>query len=449
MKKAFKRVGIVVGSLVILGIIVMLYTVMTNPISIRNLVKEYDYWGVKTDINQQLTANEVAEDAKQIIDLVESTHPIFLEGENSKYKAAKEQLHLETQKEMTVGMLQVFINRYLSSLQDGHTQIYWQEDGYLEKDFCYRNGKVFVMVPKKDSSNLQAEVKTIGGVPVEKIIEFIKVTFAAENEAGERVKIENYIKYKGIIELAGGNKIVTNTVPIEISVDNQKEDIISTIQPYYIDPYKTNTVSFEQMGDVAYIKLGTCEVNRELEAVATSLNQALQRGTHKVIIDVRDNAGGDSSACTRLLETMDMEGGNYGVTLRYSKLAKEQRGYVRTKGTWTHRANNQASKPNPNIALYVLTNEKTFSSATMLAVWVQDGKLGQVVGQPSGNMPSSYGDVLNYALKNSHLVGQVSHKKWLRPDTTKNNERELVPNVLVASNQDVLEVALDLLSKIK
>ena len=70
------------------------------------------------------------------------------------------------------------------------------------------------------------------------------------------------------------------------------------------------------------------------------------------------------------------------------------------------------AEKNDDLSLHVLTNENTFSSAQMLAVWVSDGDLGTLVGRPSANSPSSYGDVVRFQLKNSKILGQVSHKKW-------------------------------------
>ena len=56
-----------------------------------------------------------------------------------------------------------------------------------------------------------------------------------------------------------------------------------------------------------------------------------------------------------------------------------------------------------------------------LGVLVSDGNLGTLVGRSSRNSPSSYGDILYYQLENSKITGIVSHKKWTRPDVSKDN----------------------------
>jgi C-terminal processing protease CtpA/Prc len=52
------------------------------------------------------------------------------------------------------------------------------------------------------------------------------------------------------------------------------------------------------------------------------LKDSLKAGVTKVIIDVRNNPGGDSSACTQLLEAQGMKAPNYGTYIRYSALQK-------------------------------------------------------------------------------------------------------------------------------
>ncbi|KUP24309.1 S41 family peptidase [Paenibacillus sp. DMB5] len=59
---------------------------------------------------------------------------------------------------------------------------------------------------------------------------------------------------------------------------------------------------------------------------------------------------------------------------------------------------------------YLLTSPQTFSSANMFAVIVQDNGLGQIIGEATGNQPSSYGDILTFQLPASGIHFQVSFK---------------------------------------
>ena len=141
-----------------------------------------------------------------------------------------------------------------------------------------------------------------------------------------------------------------------------------------------------------------------------------------------------------------MKAPQYGWYIRYSALAKSQGASFLTRIFSSGKPDLSAAKANPKIMLAILTNENTFSSATMLGVWVQDGKLGTIIGQPSCNSPSAYGDVLQFQLTNSCLRCLISYKRWLRPDT-KADPKTLQPDVTVPIDGDILQAALNYLNK--
>ncbi len=76
--------------------------------------------------------------------------------------------------------------------------------------------------------------------------------------------------------------------------------------------------------------------------------------------------------------------------------------------------------------LYALTSTKTFSAAMDFATTIQDNKIGELIGDIPGNMPTCYGDVLEYQLPNSKLLLRVSYKKFYRVDEGK-LEEPLIP----------------------
>ena len=93
----------------------------------------------------------------------------------------------------------------------------------------------------------------------------------------------------------------------------------------------------------------------------------------------------------------------------------------------------------------MLCDRETFSSATMLLVFVRDAGLGTIIGEPSANMPSAYGDIIYFTLDNSHVWGTISHKRFIRPDG-ENEERMLIPDIQTEP-EDALEEALKYLNQ--
>lgn len=104
------------------------------------------------------------------------------------------------------------------------------------------------------------------------------------------------------------------------------------------------------------------------------------------------------------------------------------------------------AKRNEKIKLVVLTDEGTFSSATMMAVFVKDGCLGTIIGRPSKNSASNYGDILPYQLPDSGIIVGISYKRFLRPDTEA-DPKVVMPDIVTEYGQDILQTAIDYLDK--
>jgi len=78
-----------------------------------------------------------------------------------------------------------------------------------------------------------------------------------------------------------------------------------------------------------------------------------------------------------------------------------------------------------------------------MAYWVQDGGFGNIVGAPSINAPSSFGDMLFFNLPYTGLQVRVSHALFLRPDANA-DQSVLWPDIMV-DPADALEVAIEYL----
>ena len=63
---------------------------------------------------------------------------------------------------------------------------------------------------------------------------------------------------------------------------------------------------------------------------------------------------------------------------------------------------------------------------------IADNKLGTIVGEIPGNMPTSYGDILYFQLPESKLMIQVSYKKFYRVDKSKDAE-PIIPDYEVSA----------------
>lgn len=389
------------------------------------------------------------EDAEQLISYIENAHPMFLlDDVPAGYETAKaEFLAVAARPEVTLYDFCWAAMAYTASLEDGHTNL----DGFggapqaaLDVDWVV-DGEKLLWDGK--------EVAAIGGVPVADVFAVVDKYFPAENQSARAVNRASWAANQNLLYRAGaafgedGNSAI-------VTVDG-KDETVAFVLPDYSNVDATIATG-KQMGDVYYVDLNQCILGEEVDAVSADLAKAVKAGTHKVIIDVRGNGGGNSDACYQFLKVLGMEIPEYGAYVRYSPLALDEvqdpykpypyeRGYTQTEGgEQTDQRDLTTAKANPDIDLVVLTDEATYSSATMLGVWVQDGKLGTVIGRASANAPSSYGDILYYQLTNTGMFGTVSHIQWQRPDQEA-DQKTLVPDIETGVGEDALEAAVEFL----
>lgn len=439
MNKKVKMIWGIVILIVLLGGIAIVRK-YNNESSIAASISKIN---TENNDSSKLTKEQINTDSKQIIEIMESTHPFFiLEGETEKYKQAKAKFLNETNKSLSKEDFEISVSKYLSSIQDGHTRVEWNEAQWLDVKWKYINSKLVIL---DDANKVTDKVVTkINGIDIERIFHNIDELFPAENYVAVAENYEVYSKSKKVLIYSSVD--CSKDIILSVNTGTSEENIpvkLSSNLKEYSGNYE---ISSKQIDDkTIYVRFSTCVLNKDLDKLTEDLKQALDKGTKNVIIDVMDNPGGNSDACNKLLDSLKITPGQFGSVVRFSPLAQKQYGYKSQSGFKTYDGSNDVVS-NPNINLYIIMDEGTFSSAQWLATWVKDGRLGTLVGRPSSNMPSSYGDVLQFQLNNSNLKGQISYKKWTRPDKTKDSERVLEPDVHVDYSENALNKVLELIA---
>ncbi|MBQ6950522.1 MAG: hypothetical protein IJN44_03400, partial [Clostridia bacterium] len=375
-----------------------------------------------------LSAQQVQADRQQLIQYVESVHPFFVDGsDQTAYQAARETYLAETNDAMTVDAFMGASARYLTVFGDGHTKLSWQYGDEVAIYHSYRDGQMYFA---DESGVTDLAITAVDDVPMEQIYAAMDGLFPAENEMAVAKNYNNYFTSENFLKMAGVN-VEKDVFTVTLSDGTTRECT-------WFVPEETATASAEPWGnkarwegDIFVVEFVECVDDENLKSIAREMKQAVENGCTKVIIDARGNGGGSSNACERLLEAMGMKAPTYGMLLRYSPAAKEQRGYLRSSGTSIMKPS-QNARQNEKVNLVVLCDRFTYSSATMLCVYVRDGGLGTLIGEASSNMPGMYGDITYVALENAHLYASVSHKRFLRP-SGETEERMLVPDIQTSS----------------
>jgi len=214
----------------------------------------------------------------------------------------------------------------------------------------------------------------------------------------------------------------------------------------------------------------------EPEAFRTFLDDTFrQLSGHAIqglVVDMRQNSGGDSSVGEELLSYITDK--PYKMADRKEwKVSQQYKDYLRespTDGSASRYRKaavgeiltyaGQTTKPRDNSlrfkgAVCFLIGPRTFSSAVMLANAVGDFKLATLIGEETGGTPNEFGEVYTFKLPNSGIAVSISSARWVRANGDATDRHGVMPDIAVKASSDdrvrgidaVLERAREWISK--
>jgi len=92
----------------------------------------------------------------------------------------------------------------------------------------------------------------------------------------------------------------------------------------------------------------------------------------------------------------------------------------------------------------------TFSSANMLAATIKDFKIATLIGEPTGEPANDYGEVCSIKLPQTGLVAFTSTTLWIRPNGNKADSKPIEPDYFIerkTAEDNVLKFSLNWLDK--
>ena len=213
-----------------------------------------------------------------------------------------------------------------------------------------------------------------------------------------------------------------------------------------------------------YLKKQTQDAKNFGVLLQSLFREIEEKNIKSLIVDLRNNTGGDENTGKQLIwyltNNQNIKGfSNYlqvspylkqqvkDVYKGYNKLYKEKYNkslpfkeinvtrefenkpyfYSITNDKSPYLLDSTISKFNGKV--YVLVGTKTFSAGQLLATTLSDNNLATVVGQPTGNKPTTQTGASGFKLPNTKLIVYISYSFLERPNTKKNEEKALFPDV--------------------
>ena len=217
--------------------------------------------------------------------------------------------------------------------------------------------------------------------------------------------------------------------------------------------------SIDRAKNVALLNFRRCDNVDGMKAFADSLFRTLRNeGIENLIIDVRQNGGGNSAVGDVLLRYVvpepfvQMEKALVKITAYTAKLLGSTD--IRPRIRFTEIQPESYLKPLSDgeghfrDRVYLLTSNYTFSAAASFAWAFKTTGAGCVIGEETGGMNVSYGDYLNYRMPISRLACGISFKRFWQFRADEDEIHGTIPDVDVPAG-DALATAFKLIKKNK
>ncbi|HEX6813646.1 MAG TPA: S41 family peptidase [Planctomycetota bacterium] len=329
------------------------------------------------------------------------------------------------------------------SLHDAHTAVALPLSGEaLDVPFVWIGDGPIVMA---DAGPLLRgdRIVAIAGVATDELERRLAAVVPSENEHWLRHQAANLLPDLGFLAAIG----VATAAPLQIRIERGGDEcdvevgLRAAARRTNAPPWVRYEIDAER--SLGVFTFDRCVVDKQfLDTLAKFFAAVHEQGIRKVAVDLRANAGGNSRVTNEFLRYVAVdEYADFSGDVRWSARVYAQRGGSGkprfTRATPQRRSNEKVSEPDPfRGELFVLVGPATFSSGNWFATVMQDNELARIVGEPTGNAPSSYGDILSLVLPESGTSYTVSHKRWVRPDPSRDPAPALVPDVAVPRTRE-------------
>jgi len=260
----------------------------------------------------------------------------------------------------TDSIVDITVNRILENL-DPHS-VYIPKNQYADNADDMRGNFVGIGVSFYVYKDTIAVIRTIAGGPAEKagIKAGDRLLYANEKKIfGDSIQRDSITKYlKGKINSKVNLKVYRNGEKDLLNIKVKRKEV----------PIISVDASYKLTNEVGYIK-----VNRFSETTydefKESLDELLEEGVSKLVLDLRNNPGGYISAAEKIIDEF-LEDDKL-ILITKNKSGKIDKTYANGYGDF--------EKGN----LYILLNENSASASEIIAGALQDNDRGTIIGRRS------------------------------------------------------------------
>jgi len=445
-------------------------------------------FGQSNDKIKLYSANELRDDVDSLTKYIEEVHPnAFFKFPKDKFYKKTDSIKSIIDKPMSDFDFYFLVSPLVAKLEDGHTSIQPPVKEYFSTNpviFPYllklSAKEPYLVFDREIAKTMKSKIPhnaliiSINDIASNQIINDLANLSSGESKSFRLARINdvfffylyglygeksNYtIKYKlnNITETENISCIHLDSLmkmkkrDTSISKENKPKDYSLSINK----ENKTAIIDFESFNDVKIFKI----------FIDSAFQQIKENKTENLIIDIRNNGGGNSIIGDEFFQYISHE--NFMQVAKSktknSRLMKEfyKMMFAKTQDSLLlYRLNNPDGlgefqsdsliklRENPlrfSGTIYLLTSTNTFSSAAFFAQCFKYYKMGQIIGEETGGWMVHYGDLVFAKLPNSKLTLSISHTLWYEIGAKENDFHGTIPDINVPSEK-ALDYTLELI----
>ncbi|WP_071148016.1 S41 family peptidase [Bacteroides ndongoniae] len=428
---------------------------------------------------------------------LEVFHPLpLVDAERfEQIKDETKKLCFEIYNNRTIGLVyfQVLFNKWLRLFNDAHSYVMLDDNELYPYTLRYYNGDFYFYSISSLYPNCTGKpINSINGISIKEIINNLMRIVPSENIIKACITGSYFMNSHSFLSSLGipfdGGLLFSFSDGSELCIRKQSctslsENHILQIKSHYITRKLSYPFWYKIVEDKCYFQFNemydrfsymqichlmgntpNIELIRSLPLFTEFLEEMLsnihRNNVHKLIIDLRYNGGGNSLLGDLLLNFLGIDMGGirkYSSYIRYSDfLMSCYPGFIRLKCSYAKperlieqcdviRSVNEI----PDIKLkydgdvYFIQGQNSFSSANYLLTTIKDNALFPIIGTPTSQKPTCYGNVLPVIWPFSKTKGYVSFGYFERPNKN-NTETTLFPDVLLQNSLDEYLNGIDL-----
>ncbi len=449
------------------------------------------------EVGKKYTKSELIEDLDFMVKTMEDVHPnLYFCFEKDRADSHIEEIKQSLYDGFERTDFYTKATRFVGKISDGHTSVGTHYEEYrkhrdaggllfpFDVDCSSGEIKILKSFTNEYHSNYAKTITSINGISADVILDSMVSLFSFERRELRLTYLSSTFG-KELFLLYGASdrfsiNLCDNQEIVDVNISGVSHEAIK--ESYNLDtnmkeaPYEF-TINKEENYALLDFR-AFADPYRFKGFIQDMFEQIEVNGVEKLIVDIRDNGGGNSSLTEEFLSYITCKPYTQYSSIDF-KVSKQIREYYKIilkyitpfpksllpakliyRTPWKKGVGEviyseikpKKHKPKQPVfkgRIVLLTNTNTFSSATDFAATIQDNTLGIILGTPTGGCASSYGDNFYFSLPNTRLVCSVSHKFFVRSNGNRDLE-PVYPDYLVeetdpnTENDRVLEYAINM-----